>query len=214
MTPSGPPDDATTTASLYDHPTDDEVDVQSGLAGYDAGAIGEGFHRGDRPALAEAYRRWSPLVYTVALRTLGSHDEAQDVTRTVFSETWRSRTRFDPGRQLLPAWLVGNTRHAVSDRFAERVRESQAQQQVGAPDPPAPSQHGIADRVTDAVVVADGLSRLDQPRRRVVEMSFFDGLTHSQIAESLDIPLGAVKRHITSGLVQLKTHLEVSDGAS
>jgi RNA polymerase sigma factor (sigma-70 family) len=213
MSSPGSPEDRGGTSTLYDRPSD----IDDDLAELDTRQVGEQFAAGDQTALAEAYRRWSPLVYTLALRTLSQQSEAEDVTQRVFIQAWRSRENFDPNRRPLPAWLVGITRHVVSDRMSERSREWRLQKRVATADPPAVEvDDGIADRVADAVVVADGLSRLEQPRRRVVEMSFFDGLTHSQIADSLGLPLGTVKSHIKRGLAQLKTHLEVSssDGTS
>jgi RNA polymerase sigma factor (sigma-70 family) len=212
MPSPGSPDEHHSISMLADSPSD----LADGRAEADPREIGEQFVAGDRTALAEAYRRWAPLVYTLALRTLSQESEAEDVTQRVFIQAWRSRANFDPARRPLPAWLVGITRHVVSDRLTERGRERRLQQRVATTDPPAgETDDGIADRVADAVVVADGLSQLEEPRRRVVEMSFFDGLTHSQIAASLDLPLGTVKSHIKRGLAQLKTYLEVStDGAS
>lgn len=201
--------------TLYDRPSDIDAALPEDLAEYDVAVIGERFRDGDRAAVAEAYRRWSPLVYSIALRSLGTTTEAEDLVQRVFVQAWRSRSRFDPSRRPLPAWIVGITRHVIADRLGERAREARLQQKVTVVDAvPDRTDDTIADRVTDSVVVADGLSRLEQPRRRVVEMSFFDGLTHSQIAETLGLPLGTVKSHIKRGLAQLKSHLEVSDAAS
>lgn len=182
----------------------------------DPAAVGAAFSAGDPAGLAEAYRRWSPIVYTIALRTLRSESEAEDITQRVFLQGWRSRRSYDPDRRPLSAWLVGITRHVVADRLSEHTRDRELHDRVRASGPGGrPAQaDGIADQVADAVVVADGLSRLDSPRREVVELSFFTGLTHSQISAQLDMPLGTVKSHIRRGLLELKDHLEVSDDAS
>lgn len=190
--------------------------ADTGLDQVDAATIGAAFAAGDHAALAEAFRRWSPLVHTIARRSLRDHTDAEDVTQRVFLKAWRSRGSFDPDRRPMPAWLVGITRHVIADRHSEHSRERDLQQRVEAASAePSPGvTPGIADQVADAVVVADGLARLDQPRRQIVELSFFDGLTHSQIAASLDLPLGTVKSHIRRGLIELKGVLEVSDEPS
>jgi RNA polymerase sigma-70 factor (ECF subfamily) len=160
--------------------------------------LAERFSAGDVSALADLYRTTSPLVFTIALRTLGSQSDAEDATQRVYLEAWRSRSAYDPTQRPLRAWLVAITRRVVAARIAN-------------PDEVA---DGIADRVVDAIVVAEGLSRLDQPQRDVVEMSFFDGLTHTQISEALAIPVGTVQSSIKRGLAQLRRQLGVSDGAS
>ena len=165
--------------------------------------------------LADLYRQTSSLVFTIALRTLASKPDAEDVTQRVYMQAWRSRHTYDPSRRPLRAWLVGITRHVVADKIGERSRQIRLEQRLGEVGlVEQQSDDGIAERVADAVVVADSLARLEQPRRQVVEMSFFEGLTHTQIADALGLPLGTVKSHIKRGLAQLRRQLGVSDGAS
>jgi RNA polymerase sigma-70 factor, ECF subfamily len=181
----------------------------------DTDQLGVLFAKGEPFALAEAYRRFSPLVYTLSLRTLGRVSDAEDVTQRVFIQAWRGTARYDPDRRPLVAWLVGITRHLVSDRMAQRSRDGDLQQRAELRDRlPGSDDDAIAERVADAVVVADGLAHIGQPRRRVIELSFFEGLTHTQISDALGLPLGTVTSHIKRGLAQLKTQLEVSDEPS
>jgi RNA polymerase sigma factor (sigma-70 family) len=170
--------------------------------------LARAFIAGDLGALAEVYRQTSSLVFTIALRTLASQPDAEDVAQRVYPQAWRSRGTYDPTRRPLRAWLVGITRHVVADKMAERSRQIRLEQRLGeAGRLEQASEDGIAERVADAVVVAEGLSRLEQHRRQVVEMSFFDGLTHTQISEALAIPVGSVKSHIKRGLAQLRRQL-------
>jgi RNA polymerase sigma-70 factor (ECF subfamily) len=180
--------------------------------------LAERFRAGDLDALSGLYMETSPLVFTIALRTLGDQSDAEDATQRVYLEAWRRRAAYEPSMRPLGAWLVGIARHVVAARIAERSRQAgldNGERDVGRDDLASDdATDGIADRVVDAIVVADGLSRLDQPRRDVVEMSFFQGLTHTQIAEALGIPVGSVKSHIKRGLAELRRQLGVSDGAS
>jgi RNA polymerase sigma-70 factor (ECF subfamily) len=217
MASQGSPDDVGTARAAIEPATRTFPGPRADAEQLDAAnaALAERFAGGDVGALADLYRDTSSLVFTIALRTLASHPDAEDVTQRVYMQAWRSRHTYDPTRRPLRAWLVGITRHVVADKIGERTRQLRLEQrlsEVGRVE--QASEDGIAERVADAVVVADGLSRLEQPRRQVVELSFFDGLTHTQISEALGIPLGTVKSHIKRGLAQLRRQLGVSDGAS
>src|SRR5690348_11364397 len=169
------------------------------------------FRGGDPAALRAAYDRHARVVFGVALRALGGHHDAEDVTQQVFVRAWRARTTLEPARGSLGGWLVGITRHQVADRLSARVRERQVVERIALADrPPAPSP--AVDDLVDAVVVADEMTRLPPPQRAVVRRAFFDDLTHRQIAALTGLPLGTVKSHLRRGLERLRRRLEV-DGA-
>ncbi|WP_029287029.1 RNA polymerase sigma factor [Cellulomonas sp. HZM] len=170
------------------------------------------FRAGDDDALAAVYQRWSPLVHTLARQSLGSDADADDVTQQVFVGAWRGRERFDPARARLSTWLVGIARHAIVD--VHRSRSGRARLAVAvAAGAGRVVEDRLADEVVDRVLVADELERLDEPGRTVLRMAFDRGLTHTEIADELAMPLGTVKSHVRRGLARLRQRLEV-DGAT
>lgn len=175
--------------------------------------LAAGLRDGDRDCLEEIYRRWSPLVHTIALRQLGQHHEAEDVTQLVFIAAWRSRHTLTPSENALPAWLVGIARHRVADRLGERAREAHKVASVAARDlGPAGAESGepadTAGGVVDRLVLTQTIADLGEPRRTILRLAFHDDLTHDQIATRTGLPLGTVKSHLRRGLTQLRRTLE------
>lgn len=171
------------------------------------------FSAGDERALAEMYARWASLVYSLAVRSLGDSTDAEDVTQKVFVAAWQGRDRYDSTRAALGAWLVGITRHTIADTHAARGRERAITEQVTALTHEEITPASDVD-IADRLLIADEMAKLDPLPRAVVHLAFFDDLTHTQIAERLQMPVGTVKSHIRRSLTKLRGRLEVSHEAS
>jgi RNA polymerase sigma-70 factor (ECF subfamily) len=180
---------ATTYSRSVDDPTDDTV---------------ERFRAGDERALEAIYRRWSPLVYSVAIRSLGQVADAEDVTQKVFVAAWTGRAGYRPERASLPTWLLGITRNKIVDAHQARARQTRVATLVA-------SQTEIAadDNVDVArrLLIADEISRLDAVPQQVLRLAFYEDLTHTQIAQRLQLPPGTVKSHIRRSLIKLRARL-------
>lgn len=174
-------------------------------------ALAAGFSRGGDQVLRAVYDRYGSLVYRVALAALPSRADAEDVTQATFVSAWQGRQTYDCELGSLAGWLVGIARNRIADRLRifERERLALHAAETAVPDrvePPGP------ERVIDRIVVADELGRLPDPQRQVLELAFFDDLTHTQIAALTGMPLGSVKSNMRRGLMQLRRRWEV-DGA-
>jgi RNA polymerase sigma-70 factor (ECF subfamily) len=169
------------------------------------------FRDGDEQAFEELYRRYSILVYTAALRSLGDATEAEDVVQQVFIAAWRSRDQYSPKRATIATWLMGIARHKIVDAHDSRGRIRRIQNRVSA-SPATITQREPVD-VSRQVVIADELARLDPVPREVLRLAFYDDLTHMQIAERLAMPPGTVKSHIRRSLIKLRRRLEVMSDA-
>ncbi|MEV6572836.1 sigma-70 family RNA polymerase sigma factor [Streptomyces sp. NPDC051577] len=175
----------------------------------DEARVAADFAAGDERAMEAAYRRWRPMVYSLARRSLGDDREAEDVTQQVFLAAWRGRGGYRPGPGGLGAWLTGITRHKVADALEARTRRARA---VAAATRafhefarwPAVCDRPEPEQVVDRVVILGELARLPAAQQRVLRLAFYGDLTQSQIADRTGLPLGTVKSHMRRALRVLR----------
>jgi len=171
-------------------------------------ALAEAFRDGDAAALRQVYDRFGGAVFHLARRTLNSGADAEDVTQATFVAAWQGRETFDPDRGSLLGWLLAIARRKTVDRVRAAARDHRLAEAVRAlPEPPAIEV--VPDGVVDRLVVADELAILPADQRRVLELAFYDDLTHQQIAAVTALPLGTVKSHLRRGMARLRRRLEV-----
>ena len=179
--------------------------------------LAEAVRDGDLAGLEEVYQRWSPLVHSLAWQALGNVHDAEDVTQQVFVSAWRSRHTLRPSPSALPAWLVGICRHKIADRYSQRARDARmlaaVTDEVAVVRDDRHLEPPGADTFLDHLRVEDALSGLPEPRQTVVRLAFLRDLTHAQIADHLELPLGTVKSHVRRGLLHLRDAMEVTDGS-
>jgi len=182
----------------------------------DDAEVGRRFRAGDEQALAWAYERFAGQVHGMAVRAFGPGPDAEDVTQQTFIAAWTGRAGYAADQGPLPAWLVGICRHKISDTWAKRERQRRSAD-AAADDarsrPPGSGAVEVDSVVADRVLLLGELDRLGQPQRGIIELAFFEDLTHAQIATRTGIPLGTVKSHIRRTLERLRNRLEV-DGAA
>ncbi|MGO9272157.1 MAG: sigma-70 family RNA polymerase sigma factor [Terriglobia bacterium] len=161
---------------------------------------------GDQAALATLYDRYSSVLYSVAKRVLSDTGAAEEILQDVFLQVWRNASRFDPQRGSLSGWLLVTTRNRAIDRLRRRTSQG--------PDP-APEELAMPGASLETSVAQDEmmarvkavLGGLAPGQREALEMAYFEGLTHSEIAERSGEPLGTVKTRLRTALQVLKKAL-------
>jgi RNA polymerase sigma-70 factor, ECF subfamily len=156
---------------------------------------------GDERAMAELYDRYSSIVYSVALRVLGDTAAAEDIVQEVFMQLWRSPDAFDASRGSLPGWLAVIARNRAIDSLRKRRPESDISGVVVSIEP---DLAGGVEWKRALENIRSTLASMSSPQRSALEMSFFEGLTHTEIAAKTGEPLGTIKTRIRSGLVILR----------
>lgn len=165
------------------------------------------FVRGEESALRAAYDAHGSAVYSYCRRSLGD-DRAGDVTQEVFLSAWRARERFDPAKGSLGAWLMGITKNRLIDNVRAEKRHSDRRSDREPGETPVESE---VEHVGERMLVVEALKRLPERQRTVVELAFFEDLTHQQIAERTALPLGTVKSDIRRSLARIREELESAD---
>jgi len=159
---------------------------------------------GDEKAMARIYDGYSSLVYSVALRVTGDSGAAEDILQEVFMQLWRNPAAFDSRRGSLPAWLAVITRHRAIDVLRKRRPESDIVDVVVSSNTNLASE---TERNLTVAKVRETLGGMPLAQRSVLEMAFFDGLTHTEIAAKTGEPLGTIKTRIRTGLLALREAL-------
>ena len=157
--------------------------------------------RGDEPAMASIFDRYSKVVYSVALRVLRDPSAAEDVLQEIFMQIWRSPDSFIATRGSLGGWLAVVSRNRSIDVLRrKRPTESIDDMQFA-------SSYNLANEAERNSMMEKArviIHRLPAEQRKTLEMAFFDGLTHAEIAEMTGDPLGTVKTRIRSALITLR----------
>ncbi len=172
-------------------------------------ALMERVRQRDPAALEGLYDRHANVVYAVGLRVLRDSTEAQDLVQDVFLHLWRRSDLFDPQRGAFLGWLVSLARNRAIDRVRAkqtRTRTTDAyEKELGSDVTPRqadPNESAYAGELRTAIGRA--LAVLPEVQRTALELAYFGGLSHSEIAEQLETPLGTVKARIRQGMLRLR----------
>ena len=168
---------------------------------------------GEEEAFRELYQRFAPGLFGLAKRMLNDAREAEDVLQEGFTYIWRKAAQYDPERSSPFAWAVMIVRHKAIDKLRLRQRfekieeRATAEWEAAEPSDESAQEPALNDRRRH---LQAALQRIPEEQRQAVEMAFFFGLTHEEIARRLEAPLGTVKARIRRGLLRLRQYIKES----
>ncbi len=191
---------------MPDHDTPNSIDQAGGLLARAA--------LGDEPAFAALYDLVVPRIHGLVLRVLRDHAMSEEVTQEVMLEVWRNAHRFDADRGTPLSWLLTIAHRRAVDRvrYEERYRDRDTRVLAGEQEVAWDSTVEAAEagaEAADAVSrVRAALEELTAIQRSAVELAYFGGLTHTEVAARLGLPLGTAKTRIRDGLLRLRDRLD------
>jgi RNA polymerase sigma-70 factor (ECF subfamily) len=166
--------------------------------------------RGDADAFAVVYDRHGGAAFSLAYRMTGARAAAEDVVQEAFLSLWRSGSRYDSARGSVRTWVLG----IVHNRAIDALRRSVVHDRRRASDEGIEERFEARER-TDVEVarrdeageIREALTTLPPEQTRVIELAYFGGFTHTEIAEMLDLPVGTVKGRMRLGLEKMRARL-------
>ncbi len=167
---------------------------------------------GDRTAFQNVYRMFSATAYGLALRVLRDEELAQDALQEAFTQVWTEASRFDSERASAKAWIMT----IVHRRAVDRVRREEADRRrgqawgIGQIETPHDSVAEIVELNAEHRRVRSALAALSPIQRQALDLAYTRGLTQTQIAQQLDIPLGTAKTRLRDALQRLRQEMEVT----
>jgi RNA polymerase sigma-70 factor (ECF subfamily) len=175
--------------------------------------------RQDQQSLMLLYQQYGGLVYSLSLRVLRQPSLAEEVTQDVFLKIWRYPQRWNPSLGQFSSWLLTITRNAAIDRLRREGRQAPVQWESAGEaggdvqEPPGDAHAFAVEQALwfDGQVLRRLLLKLPAEQRQLIELAFFEGYSHSELAELLHLPLGTVKTRLRMGMQKLRTLWEETE---
>ena len=173
-------------------------------------------HEGDAQAFEVVFDRHADAAFSLAYRMCGRRSTAEDVVQEAFVSLWRSGAVYDRGRGSVRSWVLGVVRNRAIDLFRREsvrtgrdVNDDALVERMRAPD----DTEAMVERREDGEQIRAALEELPPDQRQVIELAYFGGFSHSQIASMLELAPGTVKGRMRLGLTKLRIALGGPSGA-
>ena len=169
--------------------------------------------QGDADAFAVLYDRHSRAAYSLAYRMMGERQAAEDLAQDAFLKVWRSATSYRAERASVRTWLLSIVHNRGVDQLRSLASRRRTQEKIEASAPKSQPSEAFSEswRNSQRDQVREALKTLPKERLKTLELAYFSGYTHVEIAELLDVPLGTVKGRMRLGLKKMKEYFGSQD---
>ncbi|MDP9412014.1 MAG: sigma-70 family RNA polymerase sigma factor [Actinomycetota bacterium] len=170
---------------------------------------------GDAEAFAALYDRHSRAAFSLAYRMMGERQAAEDLTQEAFIKVWRGAASYRVGRGSVRTWILSIVHNRGIDQLRSRASRRRTQDKVEASAPTSEPSEAFAEtwRNSQREQVREALNTLPQEQLEILELAYFSGYTHVEIAERLDLPLGTVKGRMRLGLQKIRDFFQARGAA-
>jgi RNA polymerase sigma-70 factor (ECF subfamily) len=170
---------------------------------------------GDAEAFAALYDRHGRMAYSLAYRMMGEKQAAEDVVQEAFIKVWRSAGGYRAERGSVRTWILSIVHNCGIDQIRSHASRGRMQDKVEASAPTSEPSEAFAEtwRNTQQEQVREALNTLPQEQLKILELAYFSGYTHVEIAERLELPLGTVKGRMRLGLQKIRGFLQARGAA-
>jgi RNA polymerase sigma-70 factor, ECF subfamily len=170
---------------------------------------------GDAEAFATLYDRHGRMAYSLAYRMMGEKQQAEDVVQEAFIKVWRSAGGYRVGRGSVRTWILSIVHNSGIDQIRSHARRGRMQDKVEASAPTSEPSEAFAEtwRNTQQEQVREALNTLPQEQLKILELAYFSGYTHVEIAERLELPLGTIKGRMRLGLQKIRGFFQARGAA-
>jgi RNA polymerase sigma-70 factor, ECF subfamily len=173
------------------------------------GDIAAQLRQGEATAIGRLYDRYGRLAYGLALRVLNDRTAAEDVVQEAFLGVWRNAGSFDTSRGTVRNWLLSIVHNRAIDRVRGTARiRREARLEVAEGIAGVPDAWEALSLELERTQIREAFAQLPDAQRRTLELAYFGGYTHVEIARQMDVPLGTVKGRMRIGLEKMRSFLE------
>lgn len=167
---------------------------------------------GDQAAFGELYDQLAPRVLGLIRRLLKDHAQSEEVTQEVFLEIWQTATRYDSAKGGASTWILTMAHRRAIDRIRSSQSTRDRDTRIGIRDFPT-EYDSVAESVEVTIEserVKQAMERLTELQRQAIQLAYYGGYSHSEVADLLKVPIGTVKTRLRDGMIRLRDELGVA----